>query len=291
MMNTSLQNKLRRASIWKVTLLAFLPVFIGILWILSSFNMIGKSRVNKMEARVAQKDSTLRALLPEHRSLLEGNKEMGGLLDAFTKMDAFIAEQKAHFLTFGPSQRTQLMTDIERTNSDYEERIGCIRRLPLQDSLALCYRKLNLEHYALLWWQARQDVLSEEEKIKMLETEVAAKEEQIFDLRSKVLDEKKKSPGAGALTYGTGPSADTGSVTAAEIAELQQELKSTRDYIKNLKAQSWQKRLAEKKATVDQLQQIVDNKKRLNSIVPGVRDLIRRINQDIETMEMNPEGT
>lgn len=290
-MDTHSQNSQRRTAIWNVALWSMVPVFTGALTLLFSYETIGKLKSNTLEKKVEQRDSVLSKILPENKLLVQKNRDILLLYSAFIKTDGFIKQQKERFLTFDSDKREQLETEIEQVDVQFELMLDDMIRLNLNDTLAINIRQQGLAHYALIWRQAKQDALSEEEQIIMLETELEAKDKEIFDLREKVLQGKVQMPVTAANSNSTIANDERFDWEKAAQKDKEELRKQAKEYESTVKTQCWKRRIEEKKIYRSALEEILKNKKRIDSIVPEIKALIKVLNQEIEKMELNPEIT
>lgn len=293
-MDTRQQNDRRQRLILSFLFWSIIPAIIAILIIIAAYHAIYDQVAVQFHTRLDRREAVIATLQPEMKTLQQYRLEQLAVAAVQNRFDAFIASAKTVLHTFDPSEAEQMETEISRLNAEYENVVLESWGLTLSDSLTRICREKIIYNYTIVWRHTLQGARSDGNEIKMLKDQLTAAEDKIHELRKNELDGKTELNKL-AMQKNSGKPGSAGSPGDYQetIAALQRELKDLRSQAgqisKEYKKQNWDRQLKLRKQFVFKLQRILDERKKIDSVAPKIRALIREMNQEIEKMELNPD--
>lgn len=282
-----LQNEQRQIALWKVALWSLVPFMVLLFFATGVYHTISTVEHNKLRSILNPKDTILRQLTDELNRYENQKTELIALLKSWQAVDAFIGDQKQKFLRYGPHQREQLDTEILLNEGEYEALQRQMVRLDINDTLLVELRKMISVYAAIGWSQARHEALSPGEELRLARQQLSDKDKEIRELMLKLMSGAKTEESRSATLTSKEALVDN----KPEIVRLNREIEDLRrqaiEHDKEQKKECHKSQIEAHQQFRDKLKELLNEKRKLDSIVPEIKALIKELNQSITQMKAN----
>lgn len=280
-----LQNEQRQIALWKVLLWSSIPFMVLLLFASGVYNAITKVERQKLLSIEASRDTVLLQLAAQTQQYENLKSDLSVLLQDWKAMDTFTGAQRSKFLRFAPHQRTQLETEIQLYEGEYDILRQEMSRTLLKDTLTVKLKRMILQYSALCWSQVKHEALSDSEDLQLLKQQVDDKDGEIRELMNQQMLSLKLGAQSGIKPSCTEPAVKE----KPELTRLTREIEDLKrqaiahDYEQRKECHNTQIQIYTEFR--DKLKELLNGKRKLDSLlVPEIKDLIKEFNHNITKM-------